>query len=127
MRGVAFDEFLLQICEHSVLGQAFDGFHRFSGNLRGQGQAAARGAPVDQHRAGAADAVLATEMGSGQLELLAQEIGQMLPRLDAAPQRLAVERRVDLDVFMAAEVRRAHAAALAARPPRTRRVSTLAR
>ena len=56
-----------------------------SGNLRGQGQAAARGAPVDQHRAGAADAVLAAEMGSGQLELLAQEIGQMLPRLDAAP------------------------------------------
>jgi hypothetical protein len=31
--------------------------------------------PIDQYCAGAADAVLAAEMGAGQPELVAQEIG----------------------------------------------------
>ena len=39
-------------------------------------QARARRRAVEQHRAGAADAVLAAEMSAGQTELMTQKIGQ---------------------------------------------------
>ena len=94
----------LQLGELAALGQAFDGVDGLAGNLRRERQAAARGAAVDQHRAGAADAVLAAQMRAGQLQLLAQEVGEMLPRLDAPLQRLAVQGRFDLDLFVADQV-----------------------
>ena len=46
------------------------------------GDAGARGLAVDQHRAGAAHAVLAAEMRAGEPQLLAQEIGEVRARLD---------------------------------------------
>ena len=55
------------------------------------GDAGANRHAVDQHRAGAADAVLAAEMGAGQVAALAQKIRQMGARLDAARNRLAVD------------------------------------
>src|SRR5205085_1323834 len=42
---------------------------------------AGRGA-VDQHRAGAANAVLAAEMRAGEVQRVAQEVAEMRPRLD---------------------------------------------
>ena len=101
MCGVARDELGLQLGERSVLGQALDGVDGLAGNLGRQGEAAARGAAIDHHRAGAADTVLAAEVRTGQLQLLSQEVRQMLARLDAPLQRLAVQGRFDRDVFVA--------------------------
>ena len=43
--------------------------------------------PSKSTRAGAADAMLAAEMGAGQIELVAQRFGEALARLDrAAPE-----------------------------------------
>ena len=50
--------------------------------LHREHQAGARAAAVDQHRAGAAHAVLAAEMRAGEAELVAQEIGERQPGLD---------------------------------------------
>ena len=88
-----------------------------------QGEAAAGRPAVEQNRAGAADAVLAAKVRSGQLELLAQEIRQMQARLHASAEGLSVQRRVDLDLFVADE---ASSAVLAERLLSTRRVSTWA-
>ena len=126
LRGVARDELALQFGKLAAVGHAFDGVDGLAGNLRRQRQAAARRAAVDQHRAGAANAVLAAEMRAGQLQLLPQEIRQMLARLDAPLQRLAVQGRFDLDLFVADQIELAHAAALSDKPLRTRRVSTVA-
>jgi hypothetical protein len=98
--------------------------HRFAGNLRRQREAAARGAAVDHHRACATDAVLAAEMRSGQLHVLAQEVRQMLARLHPPLQRLAVQSRFDRDVFLPEEV--GHGFALSGNELSTRRVSTVA-
>ena len=51
-----------------------------------EGDAGARRRAVDQHGAGAADAVLAAEMRAGEVALLAQEVGEM---------RCAARRRGD--------------------------------
>src|SRR5437660_801743 len=99
LRRIAGDELALQLGELAALGQPFDRVDPTAGNLRGEREAAARGMAVDQHRAGAADAVLAAEMRAGQLQLLAQKIRQMLARLDAALERFAVQGRLDLELF----------------------------
>ena len=49
----------------------------------GERQAGADAVAVHQDGAGAADAVLAADMGSGQPERVAQKIGQQQARLDA--------------------------------------------
>ena len=58
--------------------------------LHGEHEARAHGLAVDQHRARAAHAVLAPEVGAGQAEVLAQEVGQRHAHLGG---RLAVVRR----------------------------------
>ncbi len=97
-------------------------------NLRREREAAARRAAIDQHRAGAADAVLAAEMRAGQFQLLAQEVGEMLARLDAPLERPAIQRRFDGDVFLAdLDIGFVgHAVATFDRELSTRRVSTVA-
>ena len=64
-----------------VLVEAFDrgDLCPFAGN--GIGDARARRHAVEQHRAGAADAVFAAEMRAGQIELVADEIGEIGARL----------------------------------------------
>src|SRR5262249_2049214 len=58
----------------------------------------AHGIAVEQHRAGAAHAVLAAEMGAGQPAILADRVGERAPRLDAdiVPAPVDREREVDL-------------------------------
>ena len=51
----------------TVSTRAAVGLHR-------ERQAGARGDAVDAHRAGAADAVLAADVGAGRAELVAQEV-----------------------------------------------------
>src|ERR1700720_1225231 len=134
--GVTGDELRLQPCQLAAFGEAFDGVNGFAGNLRREREAASRRAAVDQHGAGAADAVLAAEMRSGQLHLLTQKVGEMLARLYAAAQRPAVQGRLDCDLVVAQEIIGAivrgivdgigHAAARPASELSTRRVSTAA-
>ena len=61
--------------------------------LYGQQQAGADGLPVELHRAGAADAVLAADVGAGQPRLVADEVGEEQAGLD----RALVGDAVDLD------------------------------
>ena len=63
--------------------------------LHRQHQAGARRAAVEQDGAGAADAVLAAEMGAGQAELVAQEIGERHPHFDLFLVALAVDGQRD--------------------------------
>src|SRR5579875_2318146 len=72
LRGVEFDEGLLQLREGSLPRQALDRIDALAIHLRCERQAAARGAAVDEHGAGTADAVLTAQMRAGQLELLAK-------------------------------------------------------
>ena len=123
---VAFDEGRLQVGKLAALRQAFDGVDRPAGDLGRQRETASNRAAVEEHGARATDAVLAAEMRSGQFEVLAQEIGQMLARLRPPFQRLSVEDRLDDDILGAEEIRIGHGAGLSERELRTRRVSTVA-
>ena len=67
---------------HTVVLEAFDRAHRPAGDRRGERDARAHRFVVDEHRAGAAHAVLAAEMRAGEVQALAQEIGQRHPVLD---------------------------------------------
>lgn len=63
-------------------GDAFDRFHRVPIGLRGQEQTGANGCSVEQHRAGATDAVLAADMRARQANLMPQHVRQMRPRFN---------------------------------------------
>ena len=76
--------------------------------LHGEHQAGAHRLAVEQHRAGAADAVLAAGMGAGEPELLAQAVEQGLARLDLDGVRAAVDGKLDLHARLAAVPRRVH-------------------
>ena len=63
--------------------------------LRGRDQAGAHLHTVEQYRAGAAVARLATDLGAGQTELAAQRLSQRGERRRCHPPRLTVEREGD--------------------------------
>src|SRR5271170_2402559 len=71
--------------------EAFHGPDIATVDLHGERQAGARRRAVDADGAGAANAVLAADMGAGHSELMPQEIGQQQPRLDLAGAWLAVQ------------------------------------
>ena len=64
-------------------------------------EAAAHHGAVEQHRAGAAHALLAADMAAGQAEIVAQEIDQRLARLDALAHVLAIHAQTDLTEALA--------------------------
>ena len=59
--------------------------------LQGKLQASQRRSPIHDHQAGAATPLLASHVGTGQAELVAQEIDQQHPRLGAFPALPAVD------------------------------------
>lgn len=63
--------------------------------LDGQHQARADGDPVDEYGAGAAYAVLAPQMRSGQTELMPQKIGEMNATFDVTLIAALVDRNDD--------------------------------
>ncbi len=73
----------------------FDRLELAAIDLRGEREAGPRQHAVDDNSAGAADAVLAADMGAGRAQLVTQEIGQQHARLGLALDRLAVEREAD--------------------------------
>jgi hypothetical protein len=84
-----------QVSGHLVVVQPLEG-----GDLRPLAgdciaDAGARGRIVDQERACAAHAVLATKVRSGEQLILAREIGEMGTRLDGGGDGPAVHRETD--------------------------------
>ena len=59
--------------------------------LHREDQAGAHRLAVDQHGAGAADAVLAADVGAGEAKLMAQAVGERQARLDIDADLLAVD------------------------------------
>jgi len=60
----------------SGAGEAFHGGDLRAIRLHGQHEAAAHGLALDDHRAGAADAMFASDMYAGVARIAAQEIGE---------------------------------------------------
>jgi len=79
----------------AVFFEALDGAHLFAGHRSGERDAGAHRLVVDQDRAGAAHPVLAAKMRAGEMEPVAQEVGERHPVLDLGRDRLAVH----FDVF----------------------------
>ena len=71
---------------------ALDGLDRAAFGLHRENETAAHDVAVEPDRAGAAHAVLAADMGAGQTELVADEVGEMRARRHARRDRLAVDR-----------------------------------
>ena len=115
-------ERLLQRMERLAVRQALHRLDLVAVHLRREQQARAHGGAVDGDGAGAADAVLAAEVGAGQVEVVAQEVGQRLAHLDG----LLVNAAVDGDADDALDHRGASVAARSAARPSARRVSTKA-
>ena len=101
LQRVALLEGALQIGDRTGIRQALDGFHVRAVALHREGQAAADDLAIQQHRAGAAHAMLAADMTAGQRQIVAQKIDQCPARLDAGGNRLAVHVKRDLEVARA--------------------------
>src|SRR6185295_4954015 len=97
LAGVAEDEGVLQVADFFGVGEALDGLDTGAVERSRQHQAAAHDAAVDPHRAGPADAVLATGVRAQQAELEAEKIDQVLARLDAPRDGLAVDLQRNLN------------------------------
>ena len=83
LQAVAVAERLLHVAQLPVGGrQALDGGDLGAVGLHGEHQAGAHRVAVEQHRARPAHAVLAAEVGAGEGEVLAEDVGQGLAGLD---------------------------------------------
>src|SRR5437868_9247447 len=77
LQGMAFVKCLLHRMERrAVAGEAFDRRHVVALALHREHQTRPHRRSVQQHGAAAAYAVLATDMGSGQAQVVAEMIGQ---------------------------------------------------
>src|SRR5262249_42875461 len=112
---------LLERIEPLTVGEALDGLDVTAVHLNGEEQAGSHGRAVDDDRARAAHTVLAAEMRSRQLEVVAKEIGERLPGFHAP----LVRSSVDGDANNAFDHRISPRARSAARAS-ARRVRTLA-
>ena len=69
--------------EHAVARQSFDGGDLAALRHNGERHARERAPPVEVHRAGAAFAPIATFLGAGQADPLAQRVEQCHARVEA--------------------------------------------
>ncbi len=88
-------EALLQRGQVVIVGEPLDRHHLGAVGLHRQHQAGAHRGAVDDHGAGAAHAVLAAEVSSGEPQLVAQAIRQRHARLDLDFHLLAVDFKAD--------------------------------
>ena len=98
LQGIAPLERILQVGDGAGIGHALDGLDRGAVALHRKHEAAAHHGAVEQHRAGAAHALLAADMAAGQAEVIAQEIDQRLARLDALTHVLAIHAQTDVEI-----------------------------
>jgi hypothetical protein len=75
--------------------QALDGGHGLAGHLRHLGLAREGSLAVDMHRAGAAQAGAASELGAGELEFLADHPQQRRLGRRIGMRRLAVDLKIE--------------------------------
>jgi hypothetical protein len=95
LQSVMLVEGLLERMELAVLRQPLHGRQLGAVGLHGQHQARPRGLPVDEDRAGPADAVLAPDVGPREPEVLADEVDEQLAGRAAALPRGAVDGELD--------------------------------
>ncbi len=98
LQAVVIDEGLLQRMQRLAIGEPFDGADLPAVGLDREHQAGADRLAVEDDGAGAADAVLAADMGAGLAAVVADRIDQRLARLDADVVRAAVDRQRDVDL-----------------------------
>ena len=84
-------------CSVSPLARPLDGSDRQSLSLHREHQAGTHRIAADDDRAGAADAVLAADMGSGLAAVLADGVRERAPRLDADGMITPVDVEGDID------------------------------
>ena len=83
-------------CSSSPSARPFDGADLAAVGLDREHQAGAHGVVVEDDGAGAADAVLAADMGPGLAAIVADGVDQRAPRLD--PDRIVAAVDVERDV-----------------------------
>src|ERR1700728_527081 len=99
LQAVIVDEGLLQHRQLVAVGKALDGADFLALRLNGEHQAGAHRLVVDNYGTGAADAVLAADMGTGLAAIVADGIDQRLARLDADRIIAAVDSQRDVELF----------------------------
>ena len=77
-------ELLLQRMQLLAVRQTLDGGDLGLVRLHGEQETGPHAVAVQADRAGATDAVLAPDVRTGQIEVLAQEVREQAPRLDLA-------------------------------------------
>src|SRR5437763_11425326 len=91
LQALLLPECLLEGVELAALVQRLHRHDLLSVRLDGKGDARADRLTVHEHRAGAADAMLAADVDAEEAEVLAQEIHQETPRFHVPLDRLAVD------------------------------------
>src|SRR5262249_16470485 len=99
LEAVAVPHRFLQRVHRAVGREALDGHDLGTARLNREHQARANRFAVEQHRARAADAMLATDVGTRQVEVLADEVDQCLAGFDRTPARRSVDGQVEGDLF----------------------------
>src|SRR5215471_1161470 len=89
-------EGVLQRTERAVAAQSLDGGDPPRLGLGSEHEATARRSIVDENGTGAAHAVLAAELGAGQMELVAKTVGECRSRFHRYSVRLAVDGELDV-------------------------------
>src|SRR5215470_3187906 len=91
-RVIVLERLLQRVELAALVGQRFHRGHRPAFGLHREREAGAHGFAVEQHRAAAADAMLAAHMGAGRAQHMADEVAQQHARLGLARHPAAVER-----------------------------------
>src|SRR5580698_131405 len=99
LQAVIVDEGLLQHRQLVAVGKALDGADFLALRLNGEHQAGAHRLVVDNYGTGAADAVLAADMGASLAAIVADGVDQRLARLDADRIIAAVDGERDVELF----------------------------
>jgi len=95
LQPAAVHEGPLQRMQPTILRESFDGLDLRADGLQGEHQATVDRPTVDQHGAGAALAVAAAFLGTGQADAIAEGVEQPGARLDHALTPLAVDHQLN--------------------------------
>ena len=97
LQSVVLAKALLQDRQALWRRKTLDGRHLMVIELRSEQQTGAGGLTIEKDRAGAANAVFAPDVGAGELQVLAKEIGQRQPWFDLCLDGLAIDLQGDRD------------------------------
>ena len=100
MCSIALGESGLQLRERPAVGHTLDRIGPLAVHLHRKHQAAAYDFAFDKDGACTAHAMLTSQARTGELQLFAKEIREMLASLDPLPDRLAVDHCVDFQFVL---------------------------